>query len=210
MIAHYGVRNVIALCEVEETSSGGCAAYVPHRNEEGSFLGGKLRTSLKEQSPIPGVKDGIRRVIEVHFDGDSWELTQLHHPGWDDCGAVPRSEALSLVASLSANFPQSQASAPILVHCSAGVGRTGCFIGLCCLIASIVDQRVQNDGKVPSVSVMATVLHLRKHRPLMVQTQAQYNLLYTSLREFLKQNLDEAIQGFTKLCAVRPGSFLSL
>jgi protein tyrosine phosphatase len=52
---------------------------------------------------------------------------------------------------------------PLLVHCSAGVGRTGTFIAL--------DMLLDQADKTGSVDVMGIVKHLRQHRMTCVQVQ---------------------------------------
>lgn len=67
---------------------------------------------------------------------------------------------------------------PIVVHCSAGVGRTGTFIGL-----DIIMQRLKNESK---INIYETVKKLRFQRMKMVQSLAQYTFLYTCTYELVK------------------------
>lgn len=59
---------------------------------------------------------------------------------------------------------------PTVVHCCAGVGRTGTYIGL-----DIIQQRLRNESK---INVYETVKKLRFQRMKMIQTLAQYTFLY--------------------------------
>ena len=69
---------------------------------------------------------------------------------------------------------------PVLVHCSAGVGRTGVTI-LCDILLYCVDHNIDID--IPKV-----LSHLRQQRMLMVQTIAQYKFVHTVLINYLKQS----------------------
>ncbi|XP_069938085.1 receptor-type tyrosine-protein phosphatase epsilon-like, partial [Cherax quadricarinatus] len=71
-------------------------------------------------------------------------------------------------------------SSHVVVHCSAGVGRTGTFIGLNNMIDEMADQ--------DSVDVFHTVYRMRLHRTNMVQTEAQYAFLYKCV---LKHHLNQ-------------------
>ena len=67
-------------------------------------------------------------------------------------------------------------SGPIIVHCSAGVGRTGTFI----TVDMILDQ-IKWNGIYSSVNVFKTVLFLRRARKMAVQSNAQYESIYEIL-----------------------------
>ena len=69
---------------------------------------------------------------------------------------------------------------PVLVHCSAGVGRTGVAL-LCDILLYCVDHNLDID--IPKV-----LSHLRQQRMLMVQTVAQYKFVHTVLIQYLKQS----------------------
>uniref|UniRef100_A0A3B4T3K8 protein-tyrosine-phosphatase n=2 Tax=Seriola dumerili TaxID=41447 RepID=A0A3B4T3K8_SERDU len=62
---------------------------------------------------------------------------------------------------------------PIIVHCSAGIGRTGCFIA-----SSIGCQQLRETGQ---VDILETVCQLRLDRGGMIQTTEQYQFLYSTL-----------------------------
>ncbi|XP_078477981.1 tyrosine-protein phosphatase non-receptor type 7-like [Lampetra planeri] len=68
---------------------------------------------------------------------------------------------------------------PIIVHCSAGVGRTGCFIA-----SSIGCQQLRETGQ---VDILETVCQLRLDRGGMIQTPEQYQFLYTTLAKYSSQ-----------------------
>lgn len=92
-----------------------------------------------------------------------FEVTQFHYLGWPDHG-VPQ-YATSLLGFLrhirkKHSFTDTR---PLLVHCSAGVGRTGTFITLDVMLQKIKEEQI--------VNVYEFVKHLRKNRCQMVQTE---------------------------------------
>lgn len=68
---------------------------------------------------------------------------------------------------------------PIVIHCSAGVGRTGTFIAL-----DIIMQRLKYEFK---INIYETVKKLRFQRMKMVQTLEQYMFLYESAYELVRR-----------------------
>lgn len=79
-----------------------------------------------------------------------------------------------------------QGPGPIIVHCSAGIGRTGCFIA-----SSICCQQLRDTGQ---VDILETVCQLRLDRGGMIQTTEQYQFLYSTLAQYslqLQQNQDQ-------------------
>ncbi|TDH11015.1 hypothetical protein EPR50_G00081910 [Perca flavescens] len=68
---------------------------------------------------------------------------------------------------------------PIIVHCSAGIGRTGCFI-----VSSIGCQQLRETGQ---VDILETVCQLRLDRGGMIQTTEQYQFLYSTLAQYSSQ-----------------------
>ncbi|XP_053280879.1 tyrosine-protein phosphatase non-receptor type 7 [Pleuronectes platessa] len=83
----------------------------------------------------------------------------------------------SLLASSSQPITDSvPGPGPIIVHCSAGIGRTGCFIA-----SSISCQQLRETGQ---VDVLETVCQLRLDRGGMIQTTEQYQFLYYTLAQY--------------------------
>ena len=73
-----------------------------------------------------------------------------------------------------------ETSGPIVVHCSAGVGRTGTFIA----VYKLVDD--YHDEKKIRLCPFTTVLEMRKQRMKMVQKPAQYVYIFKCLRDEIK------------------------
>ena len=92
---------------------------------------------------------------------DSHTLTQYHLTSWPDHGVPDHATPLmSLHKQVMAAWSPSKG--PILVHCSAGVGRTGTFIAL-----DIAMEQAKREGV---VDIAGIVNRLRQQRMKMVQT----------------------------------------
>ena len=70
---------------------------------------------------------------------------------------------------------------PTIVHCSAGIGRTGTFI----VIDMIIDQ-IKRLGFESEVDIQRTVQMVRSQRSGMVQTEAQYRFVYLAIQHYIE------------------------
>ncbi|XP_029379134.1 receptor-type tyrosine-protein phosphatase beta-like isoform X3 [Echeneis naucrates] len=97
-------------------------------------------------------------------------VRQFHFTAWPDHGVPETTELLiSFRHLVREHMDQYSRHSPTVVHCSAGVGRTGTFISIDRMLFQIERDNV--------VDVFGIVYDLRMHRPLMVQTEDQYVFL---------------------------------
>ncbi|KAF6288898.1 protein tyrosine phosphatase receptor type H [Rhinolophus ferrumequinum] len=108
-------------------------------------------------------------------------VRQFHYVAWPDHG-VPHSPdpLLAFWKILRQWLDQTQGGGPPIVHCSAGVGRTGTLIALDVLL-----RQLECEG---FLSPFSYVRKMRESRPLMVQTEAQYVFLHQCILRFLQQS----------------------
>ncbi|OJD38135.1 protein-tyrosine phosphatase [Diplodia corticola] len=125
------------------------------------------------------------RELEIK-DRASGETKKVWHflwPVWPDFG-VPEGPYKHLLANLIplSEEKNTDESSPRIVHCSAGVGRSGTFIALDHLLTELNAGALDDvpDGKDP---VEETVEALRAQRMMMVQQDSQFALIYKTLRE---------------------------
>ncbi|XP_039300458.1 tyrosine-protein phosphatase corkscrew-like, partial [Nilaparvata lugens] len=76
---------------------------------------------------------------------------------------------------------------PVVVHCSAGIGRTGTFI----VIDMILDQ-IKRQGIDCEIDIQRTIQMVRSQRSGMVQTEAQYKFVYLAVQHYI-QTLSQRI-----------------
>lgn len=117
---------------------------------------------------------------------ESHPLRQFHFTSWPDHGVPDATDLLINFRYLVRDYMrQSPPESPVLVHCSAGVGRTGTFIAIDRLI-----YQIENEN---TVDVYGIVFDLRMHRPLMVQTEDQYVFLNQCVLDIIRSQKDSKV-----------------
>ncbi|KYO22132.1 receptor-type tyrosine-protein phosphatase eta isoform A [Alligator mississippiensis] len=125
-------------------------------------------------------------TIEDNNETDSHCVRQFHFTAWPDHGVPETTELLISFRHLVEEYTrQNPPESPTLVHCSAGVGRTGTFIA--------IDRLIQQIEMENTADVYGVVYDLRMHRPLMVQTEEQYVFLNQCVLDIIKSQRDKKV-----------------
>ncbi|GMR63156.1 hypothetical protein PMAYCL1PPCAC_33351 [Pristionchus mayeri] len=135
-----------------------------------------------EYANVPSSRGSIGAVISDGGSGslidinhaETRRIVQYHFTAWNDYKAPECPTGLLRFLMKLRSLPEFEQHATI-IHCSAGVGRTGTLIA----IDSLIDQ-CQKEGK---VDVFGFVVGMRRQRNLMVQNSEQYVFIYRALAE---------------------------
>ncbi|KAF7239233.1 Receptor-type tyrosine-protein phosphatase epsilon [Varanus komodoensis] len=173
MIWEQKSATVVMLTNVKERKEDKCFQYWP---DQGCWTYGNIRVSVEDCIVL--VDYTIRKFcIQPVSDGCKAPrlVTQLHFTSWPDFGVpftpIGMLKFLKKVKSLNPTH-----AGPIVVHCSAGVGRTGTFI--------VIDAMIDMMHAEQKVDVFEFVARIRNQRPQMVQTDMQYSFIYQALLEY--------------------------
>ncbi|XP_048147785.1 receptor-type tyrosine-protein phosphatase kappa-like isoform X7 [Corvus hawaiiensis] len=163
---------IVMLTGLVEQNKIKCEQYWPEQEQ----VYGDFTVTLNNTWTTTGL---VKRIFCLQKAGCALPraVEQFHYLLWPDHG-VPRnpSQLLYLVEVVNKRVLEAPAG-PVLVHCSAGIGRTGTFIALDFLL-----KMGKAEGK---VDVFHCVQQLREQRVSMVQTKEQYSFLYEALLEGL-------------------------
>ncbi|WAQ98719.1 PTPRE-like protein [Mya arenaria] len=175
MVWQENAEKIVMLTNLIEMASVKCLQYWPEMDQNCSFGGIDISiTAVKKCRDYE-----IRTLIAKKAKSKPREIQQYHFKAWPDKD-VP-DNGWCLVEFFNAVETQS-ANAPIIVHCSAGVGRTGTFVAL--------DNLVEQAKTEECVKPLEMVKALRRQRVNMVQTKDQYIYLHEALAEALLMGTD--------------------
>ena len=130
----------------------------------------------------PDSKTEIRK-LSLHFGDETKEVWHFLFSGWPDFGVPENEDRAALLDLLKLSAEKNSAPHyPRVIHCSAGVGRSGTFIALEHLLR-LVESGAIAYAKDNEDIIYDVVNQLREQRMLMVQMDTQYEFLYEVVRE---------------------------
>ncbi|XP_044179417.1 receptor-type tyrosine-protein phosphatase S-like isoform X10 [Acropora millepora] len=170
---------IVMLTKLEERGRRKCDQYWPER---GTKSHGQIQVTLKETLNMSHYT--LRKFIITHkqFPDDDRLIKQFHFTAWPDHGVPSHPTPLLSLVRHSYNANR-QSVGPMVVHCSAGVGRTGTFITL-----DVMLQRISQED---SIDVFGFVRQMRYQRNFMVQTEAQYVFIHDAVLEAITCGVTE-------------------
>ncbi|XP_052404354.1 receptor-type tyrosine-protein phosphatase S isoform X3 [Carassius gibelio] len=170
MVWEQRAASVVMMTKLEEKSRVKCDQYWPSRGTD-SF--GAVQVTLLDTMELATF---CVRTFSLHKSGcnERREVRQFQFTAWPDHG-VPEypTPFLAFLRRVKACNPPD--AGPVIVHCSAGVGRTGCFIVIDAMLERIRHER--------TVDVYGLVTLMRSQRNYMVQTEDQYGFIHEALLE---------------------------
>ncbi|GAB0186663.1 receptor-type tyrosine-protein phosphatase kappa [Grus japonensis] len=160
---------VVMVTNLVEVGRVKCYKYWPDDTE----VYGDFKVTCVEMEPLA---EYVVRTFTLGRRGynEIREVKQFHFTGWPDHG-VPYNATglLSFIRRVKLSNPPS--AGPIVVHCSAGAGRTGCYI-----VIDIMLDMAEREGV---VDIYNCVKALRSRRINMVQTEEQYIFIHDAILE---------------------------
>ncbi|XP_038872290.1 receptor-type tyrosine-protein phosphatase alpha-like isoform X3 [Salvelinus namaycush] len=174
MIWEQNTATIVMVTNLKERKECKCAQYWP---DQGCWTYGNIRVSVEDMMVLVDYtirKFCIQQVGDVGGKKPQRLVTQFHFTSWPDFG-VPFTPIGMLKFLKKVKTCNPQYAGPIVVHCSAGVGRTGTFI--------VIDAMLDMMNTERKVDVFGFVTRIRAQRCQMVQTDMQYVFIFQAMLE---------------------------
>ncbi|XP_061522937.1 receptor-type tyrosine-protein phosphatase mu-like isoform X2 [Phycodurus eques] len=169
MVWQENTAAIVMVTNLVEVGRVKCCKYWP----DDSDIFGDVSVTLMETQLL---SEYVIRTFAVEKRGvaEIREIRQFHFTGWPDHGVpLHATGLLGFVRRVKAKTPP--AAGPTVVHCSAGAGRTGCF-----MVIDIMLDMAEREGV---VDIYNCVRELRARRVNMVQTEEQYVFIHDAILE---------------------------
>ncbi|XP_013876185.1 receptor-type tyrosine-protein phosphatase O [Austrofundulus limnaeus] len=157
---------IVMLTQCNERRRVKCDHYWPFTDEPVMY--GDISVEMLSENESP---EWIIRKFRLGYADETQDVLHLNYTSWPDHG-VPTVNAIESILQF-VHIVRQQANRskdPIIVHCSAGVGRTGTFMAL--------DRLMQHIREHEFVDILGMVSEMRSHRLSMVQTEEQYVFIH--------------------------------
>uniref|UniRef100_A0A671Y4V1 Receptor-type tyrosine-protein phosphatase C n=1 Tax=Sparus aurata TaxID=8175 RepID=A0A671Y4V1_SPAAU len=164
---------IVMVTRCEEGNRVKCAQYWPSPQRETEIFE-EFIVKLNSEDHCPDYTIRHLSLTNKRDKNSEREVTHIQFMSWPDHG-VPEEPHLLLKLRRRVNAFKNFFSGPIVIHCSAGVGRTGTYIGIDAMM-----EGLEAEGR---VDIYGYVVRLRRQRCLMVQVEAQYILIHQALLE---------------------------
>ncbi|KAK6188072.1 hypothetical protein SNE40_004334 [Patella caerulea] len=173
MIFEKQCDKIVMLTNLYEGSKHKCEQYWP---DEGSKLFGELELTLISEDARANY---ICRKIKINHQttGKEHETMLFHFTAWADHGVPEVGDLLDYLHRVQEY--KSDSKSPTLVHCSAGIGRSGAYIAL--------DSLLKEGKATGRIDIKRCIITMRSQRKNMIQTASQLQFVYETLAYYFKQ-----------------------
>ncbi|KAL4216349.1 hypothetical protein ACF0H5_024076 [Mactra antiquata] len=176
MVWHEKSDVIVMLTNLKEPSGTKCEQYWPNNGESLTFEQLNLTCDCEEI-----FSEYVIRSLTLSKNNERCTVTQLHFTAWPD-KTVPGNLICIAEFRQKVRGTHTLSLGPVIVHCSAGIGRTGTYIA----VDILTEEGLAED----SVNVFRCIRNMRDQRVNMVQTPEQYEYVHRAIVYILTLQVD--------------------
>ncbi|KAL1775745.1 receptor-type tyrosine-protein phosphatase O isoform X2 [Sigmodon hispidus] len=166
MVLQQKSHIIVMLTQCNEKRRVKCDHYWPFTEEPITYGDITVEMISEEEQD-----DWASRHFRINYADEAQDVMHFNYTAWPDHGVPPANAAESILQFVYMVRQQATKSkGPMIIHCSAGVGRTGTFIALDRLLQHVRDHEF--------VDILGLVSEMRSYRMSMVQTEEQYIFIH--------------------------------
>ena len=188
MIFDYDINIIVMLCSCYENGKLKCIEYYD------SDLNEKLKKfyiEIIDEKKINNFNLKYREIkIVDKINNKNKIIKQIQILGWKDHNIIDLNKYYESFIYLIKFILQNNNNAPVLTHCSAGVGRTGTFISLFCIYFEIFKQLNEKKNEI-KFSIFNLVRKIKELRIFLVENEIQYKFIYNFIDKVLQNVLND-------------------
>lgn len=178
MIWEYNSRIIVMLTKTVENNRIKCCQYWPSDREVVMY--GDIAVSIIDETETDS---WITREMNVSMGQQKRLVKQCFFTKWPDMKTPEDSSSIIDFIRMVRSYCPIRGSSPLVVHCSAGVGRTGAFIALDTAMYQIEEEE--------KVDIFGIVYKMRLNRVSMVQNERQYIFIYETVADLIRNHQEE-------------------
>ncbi|XP_061675725.1 tyrosine-protein phosphatase non-receptor type 6 isoform X3 [Syngnathoides biaculeatus] len=180
MVWQENTRVIVMTTREVEKGRNKCVPYWPE-SESSKEVGHYVVTSISEWEAAD-YKVRVLEVALVNKPNHSRTVWHFQYLSWPDHG-VPQEPGgvLSFLTQVNSKQAEYPGAGPMIIHCSAGIGRTGTIV-----VIDMIIQTIDTIGLNCDIDISKYIQMVREQRSGMVQTEAQYKFIYLSVSEYIQ------------------------
>ncbi|XP_048880662.1 tyrosine-protein phosphatase non-receptor type 6 [Brienomyrus brachyistius] len=173
-------RVIVMTTREVEKGRNKCVPYWPEL--EGSKEAGPYLVTCLSERDASDYKIRVLQISPLDQSDGPRQIWHYQYLSWPDHG-VPQEPGgvLSFLTQVNAKQMDFHDAGPMIIHCSAGIGRTGTILVIDMLV-DIIDAK----GMDCDIDISKAILMVRDQRSGMVQTEAQYKFIYLAMLQYIE------------------------
>ncbi|XP_016375987.1 tyrosine-protein phosphatase non-receptor type 6-like isoform X2 [Sinocyclocheilus rhinocerous] len=174
-------RVIVMTTREVEKGRNKCVPYWPTTEGESKEAGRYVVTLLSEKDAAD-YKVRVMELTAPHRKEPARTIWHYQYLSWPDHG-VPQEPGgvLSFLEQVNVKQHELSSTGPMIIHCSAGIGRTGTIVVIDMLIDNIDAKGLDCD-----IDIQKCIQMVRDQRSGMVQTEAQYKFIYLAVLQYIE------------------------